>query len=314
MAKLSLEKLCGLLIAMHVVADLFSAWFVEHGRTTPANVVFAMLLGGQLSLLAIGAGLAWRRELRCTLACAGGLIAGTAWIWALILTTTQTWHRERIREYAAFACITVVATALGLILAMRWRWLELVRHPQTAEPRRRETFQFSLRQLMLLVFAEGVTLGVGRLLGASNPRIFDEHAFVGVCSVLVPLLAVVSLWPVLSPCWLALKWSWPLLVFCLTNGIFLSMQNSDFMLYALFVGGSTGVVLATALFIRQAGYRLVRKHEVAAAPVPRRRAIERQTVDNCGARIAQWLQHSAHIDETSDVESATSKSASEETA
>lgn len=299
MAKLSLRKLFGLLIAIHLSAGLFSAWFVEHGRTTLTNLAFAMLLGGQLSLLAIGAGLASRLRLRRTLVCAGGLIAGMGWLWALLLTTTQTWHRKRIREDAAFVCLTVEATALGLILAMRWRGLELARHPRIAEPRRREIFQFSLRQLMLFVFAEGVILGVGRLLGASNVRVFDEHTFVATCSVLVPLSAVVSLVLVLSPFRLAFKWSWPLLVFCLTNGVFLSLQNSDFLLYALFVGGSTCVVLATALFMRLAGYRLVPKSRIATAPVARWRRIERQTVENCGARIAQWLDHSAHADESS---------------
>lgn len=301
MSQCSVGRLCGLLIAVHLAADLFSAWFVDHSRTTPANLAFAMLIGGQLSLLAIGAGLAWRVKLRRALVCAGGLIAGTAWIWALLLTATQTWHRQRIREYAACAFITVVAAALGLTLAMRWRWLELVRHPQIAEPRRREFFQFSLRQLMLLVFAEGVILGVGRLLGASNPRVFDEHAFVGACSVLMPLLAVVSLLPVLSPSRLALKWSWPLLAFGLTNGLFLSSQNSDLLLYALLVGGSTAVVSATTPFMRLAGYRLVRKSAVAPAPVHRRRRFERQAVENCGERIAQWLERSAQIAETSDV-------------
>jgi len=138
------------------------------------------------------AGLAWRFEARRVLTCLAGLAFGSVWLWALILTTTQTWHRGRIRWFAAQLCATVVVTTFLAIAALCRRHFELARHPLVSPPRPPKPFQFSLRQLMLLVFAACVTLGVGRARNGLFPPTGDDHVVAVRASLFLWLASTVA--------------------------------------------------------------------------------------------------------------------------
>jgi hypothetical protein len=303
MSQWRVRTICGLLVAIHLAIGLLAASLVQVGGVTPANFFFAMVVGSQLCLLGMWAGLAWRRTLRRAFACAAGLTLGTVWVWELLLTATQTWHRERICEYAAWLCVTAVATAFAGTLALRWRWLELVRFPKTAERRQRDDLQFSLRQLMLLVSANGLTLGLGRALSEFFSQGANEHAVAAFYSVFIAVFSVIVLLGMLAPGRLGLNsLGLPLLVLGLTNvlNLLIHCRSREFVATALFAGGASCVVMATLLPVRLAGYRLIRRSQLAAAPLIRRRKIERQRVEDCGARIAEWLTRSAPLADISD--------------
>ncbi|HVA49832.1 MAG TPA: hypothetical protein VNH11_25925 [Pirellulales bacterium] len=58
---------------------------------------------------------------------------------------------------------------------------------------------------------------------------------------------------------------------------------------ALFASGSSLVITATLLVFRLAGYRLVPKKRTHRLPSVGRGRIERRPVEDCGAKIAEWL-------------------------
>jgi len=188
----ALGSLCEVLLAVHLATALCFAPLFQVGKVTAVNCVFALLVGGEACLLGLWAGLAWRFEARRVLTCLAGLAFGSVWLWALILTTTQTWHRGRIRWFAAQLCATVVVTTFLAIAALCRRHFELARHPLVSPPRPPKPFQFSLRQLMLLVFAACVTLGVGRARNGLFPPTGDDHVVAVRASLFLWLASTVA--------------------------------------------------------------------------------------------------------------------------
>ena len=121
----ALGSLCAVILAVHLATVLCFAALFQVGNATAANGFFALLLGGQACLLGLWAGLAWRLEARRVVTCLAGLALGSVWLWALILTTTQTWHRSRIRWFAAQICATVIVTTFLATAALSRRYFEL---------------------------------------------------------------------------------------------------------------------------------------------------------------------------------------------
>lgn len=285
-----LGSLCGNLLLAHLATALgFAALFHVH-KVTAANWGFTLLVGGQICLAGLWAGLAWRNEARRALTCLAGMALGTAWFWALILIVTQTWHRERIRWLVAQLCITVMATTFVSAATMRWRWVELARRPHVSPTTAPRPFQFSLWQLMLFVCVACLILGIGRALNLFCPPTSDEHVAAVLYSTFMWLFSAAALAGVLMPKRLKmLSIGLPFIVFgvaCLLNWL---THSHEFFIFPLFAGGSTLVVMVTLLVIRRAGYRLVRKEPTAILPSAHRTKIERQYVANCGAKIAEWV-------------------------
>ncbi|HET6881017.1 MAG TPA: hypothetical protein VFI31_12725 [Pirellulales bacterium] len=136
--KASPGTLCGFLLAVHLAADVGLASVFQVHKVTLANWCFTLLVGGQLCLVGLWAGLAWRRETRRALSCIAGMVLGSAWLWSIVLTATQTWHRDRLRWFAARICLTVIVTTFAGTAVVRWRWLELARQDGARQPRRQK--------------------------------------------------------------------------------------------------------------------------------------------------------------------------------
>lgn len=287
----SIGPLCSVLVAFHLAAALAAAAMFQVHRVTLANCVFAMLIASQACLVGLWGGLAWRWRRRRVVFCIIGVMLGSAWLWGLTLTATQAWHRAGERWDAAKLCSTAVLTTAACCAALRWRWRELARYPNILPPRQPRPFQFSLRQLMLVLLAISVALAIGRALGLVSAGAADERMMLTVYSMFMWLFSTILLAAVLAPAKLGPKsLSSPFVVSALVYSLGLISHRHHAFIFALFAAGSACIVSATLLVLRVAGYRLAPTSRSTTLSAASRRQSSGRPLDDCDELLAEWLE------------------------
>ncbi len=81
----------GLLAMAHGTAGLVSASSVDFNRVLWQNFLFASIVGAQLCLVGLLAGLAARRGMKATVATGAMLLLGTLSLWVLSVTACGFW-------------------------------------------------------------------------------------------------------------------------------------------------------------------------------------------------------------------------------
>jgi hypothetical protein len=276
----SLQPKLVCLAVVHVAAGLGAAWLVLWGIGPEATTTFLnALLGAELGLLGIWAGFGEHSK------AAGfvGVAAGTTYFsmlqmadaWPAFSATGydpyfMLWY---LMFYLALALLTltgIVATAVVL----RRRGVRLRQEPIGTERPAGEDVQFSMRQMMLLVFVVAVLVRLGPTAQAKLNSYLSAVSMLlavacwGACFAAV---ALAGLWAALGGRLSAARF---LMAVALAGGLsllppyyFPELLTDDFARSAAALVGALGVEIGSLLVVRACGYRLAVNAARAAAEI-----------------------------------------------
>ncbi|HXT57149.1 MAG TPA: hypothetical protein VN699_00875 [Pirellulales bacterium] len=277
---LSLQSKLVWLAAIHVVAGLGAAWLVVRGSVPEASATFLdALLGAELGMLGVWAGFGEHSK------AAGfvGVAAGTTYVsilemaeaWPAVAATgadayVVLWYLMFYLALALLALSGIVATAVVL----RRRGVRLRREPIGTEGLAGEDVQFSMRQLMLLVFVVAVLVRLGPTVQAKFNSYFSAVSMLLAIACWGACFATVAL----AGLWAALGGRLSAARICMAGGLagglsllppyyFPELLTDDFARSAVVLVGALGIEIGSLLVIRGCGYRLAANAARGAAEI-----------------------------------------------
>jgi hypothetical protein len=266
---LSLQPKLVYLAAIHVAAGLGAAWLVLRGIVPAATETFLdALLGADLGLLGIWAGFGEHSK------AAGfvGVAAGTAYF--SMLEMAEAWPAVAAAGYDAYLMLwypmfylaLALLTLTGIVataVVLRRRGVRLRRGPIGTDRPAGEDVQFSMRQLMLLVFVVAVLVRLGPTVQTKLNSYLSAVSMLlavacwGACFAAV---ALASLWAALGGRLSAARF---FMAVALTGGLsllppyyFPELLTGDFVRSAAVLAGALSIQIGSLLVVRGCGYRL----------------------------------------------------------
>lgn len=248
-----------LLICAGLVTSTMMA--LDYGSATPGTVELCFIATGfsQCALLAIWGNLArlprWKRVL--------GLVCGTIYLGLLVMFAMGEWNKLRdwCISFTLAACPVSLLTAVLALARKRPPEVELVHKSTVAHAS--TSPQFTLRHIMAMVFAVAIALTAGRVLRATQmPEVLEVATVCIVLAMCVTGATAAALWAALAsgrpPGRITLAMGLALLT-GLIPPFYFEMEQHDYLLTSLAAFGAQALTIATLLFARANGYRLVRR-------------------------------------------------------
>lgn len=247
-----------LMVVAHLVLGLFfCTWSAVEGRLTIAlaYLLVAPVFGfvfAQCSLLGLWAAFSparwWMRLV--------GLVMGCVYFEILIRIGGQS--RDHFFLLAAMATVGIAA----VFRLVRWRYADLrLFSPQSFQPGQ-EGLKFSIRGLMLFTFIVAITI-VGLREVRENVPASPNVLTVAVWSLSIVTVGLASVWAGLGLARPTQRSVVVLLMSAILGALFVyTIRQADGETYFYIVSImvlQAGVLIASLLFVRSCGYRLVRK-------------------------------------------------------
>lgn len=260
----------GWLAGLHVLAGGAAAACLLLGVfATAAEACLDALLGAELALLGIWAGLGEHSKA----AGFAGVAAGTGYfsllemlaVWPVALGAAP-YDGYVVLWYLMFFLALALLTLTAMVAASVWlrrRGVRLRRTIGAPEAADSDDVQFSMRQLMLLVFVVAVLVRLGPGVRARLNDYNSSAAMllaVSCWSVCFAAVGLSSLWAVLSRRLSAARFA---IALCLAGGLsllppyyFPKLLTDDFIRSAAVILGAAAIVMGSLLAVRRYGYRL----------------------------------------------------------
>lgn len=236
---------------------------------TAAEALLDALLGAELALLGIWAGLGEHSKA----AGFAGVAAGTTYfsllemlaVWPVALGAAP-FDGYVVLWYLMFFLALALLTLTAMVAAAVWlrrRGVRLRRTGGGPEATSADDVQFSMRQLMLLMFVVAVLVRLGPGAKAWLNDYNSSAAMllaVSCWSVCFATVGLSCLWTVLSPRLSAARFA---IAICLAGGLsllppfyFPKLLTDDFLRSAAVILGAAAIVIGSLLAVRRCGYRL----------------------------------------------------------